>query len=122
MYTGESFEVTDLHFAELRAMAIARIRRPSRYQLLLQSGDEVLDYRKAIDCCAGAWQYVEGGGDHAFSGFDAQIPAILRFCALQRDRRRAAAAAIRQAKASEVASSCAVHLAGDLAPGLCLPA
>ena len=84
MYTGESFEVTDAHFAELRAMAIARISRPSRYLLLLQSGDEVLDYRKAIHCYAGAWQSVQGGGDHAFSGFDAQIPAILRFCALQR--------------------------------------
>ncbi|MGC1818221.1 MAG: YqiA/YcfP family alpha/beta fold hydrolase, partial [Casimicrobiaceae bacterium] len=44
---------------------------------------EVLDYRQAIAFYAGAWQCVEGGGDHAFSGFDAQIPAILRFCALQ---------------------------------------
>lgn len=85
MYTGESFDVTERHFAELHAMAVARISRPSRYLLLLQSGDEVLDYRQAIDCYAGASQYVHGGGDHAFSGFDAQIPAILRFCALQRN-------------------------------------
>lgn len=85
MHTGEAFEVTGEHFAELRAIAIARITRPSRYLLLVQTGDEVLDYRQATEFYAGAWQYVQGGGEHAFSGFEAQIPAILRFCALQRD-------------------------------------
>ena len=35
--------------------------------------------RLAVAHYAGAWQYVQGGGDHAFQGFDAQIPAILRF-------------------------------------------
>ncbi len=83
LYTGETFAVTGEHFAELRALAVSRITRPDRYLLLVQSGDEVLDYRQAIAFYAGAWQCVEGGGDHAFSGFDAQIPAILRFCALQ---------------------------------------
>ncbi|MGE5090347.1 MAG: YqiA/YcfP family alpha/beta fold hydrolase [Candidatus Levyibacteriota bacterium] len=85
MHTGEAFEVTAAHFAELRAMAVGRIRSPSRYLLLVQTGDEVLDWRQAIDFYAGGWQSVQGGGDHAFSGFEAQIPAILRFCALQRD-------------------------------------
>lgn len=79
LYTGESFDVTDDHFDELRALAVPRITRPGRYFLLVQSGDEVLDYREAVAYCAGAWQYVQGGGDHAFQGFDAQIPAILRF-------------------------------------------
>ena len=79
MYTGESFEVTDDHFDELRALAVPRITRPNRYFLLVQTGDEVLDYREAVAYYGGAWQYVQGGGDHAFQGFDAQIPAILRF-------------------------------------------
>ena len=79
LYTGEAFEVTDRHFDELRALDVPAITRPGRYFLLVQSGDEVLDYREAVAYCAGAWQYVQGGGDHAFQGFDAQIPAILRF-------------------------------------------
>jgi predicted esterase YcpF (UPF0227 family) len=79
MYSGERFEVTDAHFGELRALAVPRITRPGRYFLLVQSGDEVLDYRAAISHYAGAWQFVHGGGDHAFQGFDAQIPAIVRF-------------------------------------------
>ena len=79
MYSGERFEVTDAHFDELRALAVPRITRPARYFLLVQSGDEVLDYREAVVHYAGAWQFVHGGGDHAFQGFDAQIPAIVRF-------------------------------------------
>ena len=81
MYSGESFTVTDAHFDELRALAVERITRPSRYFLLVQSGDEVLDWREAVAHYAGAFQFVQGGGDHAFQGFDAQIPAILRFAA-----------------------------------------
>lgn len=79
LYTGESFEVTDEHFDELRALAVPRITLPGRYFLLVQTGDEVLDYREAVAFYGGAWQYVQGGGDHAFQRFDAQIPAILRF-------------------------------------------
>ena len=79
MYSGETFEVTDAHFAQLRALAVPRITRPGRYFLLVQSGDEVLDWRQAVAHYAGAFQFVQGGGDHAFQGFDAQIPAILRF-------------------------------------------
>ena len=79
LYTGETFVVTDAHFAELAALAVARITRPERYWLLVQTGDEVLDYREAIAFYAGAFQYVQGGGDHAFQRFEAQIPAVLRF-------------------------------------------
>ena len=81
MYTGAAFDVTDAHFDELRALAVPRITRPGRYFLLVQTGDEVLDYREAVAYYGGAWQHVQGGGDHAFQGFEAQIPAILRFAA-----------------------------------------
>ena len=79
MHSGEAFEVTDAHFAELQTLKVARITRPERYFLLAQTGDEVLDYHDAVAFYAGAWQFVQGGGDHAFAGFIAQIPAILRF-------------------------------------------
>ena len=79
LYTGESYELTREHFDELRALRVERITRPERYFLLAQSGDEVLDWREAVGYYGGAWQFVQGGGDHAFQDFDAQIPAILRF-------------------------------------------
>jgi predicted esterase YcpF (UPF0227 family) len=83
MYTGETFEVTDAHLSELCELAVTRISRPERYFLLAQTGDEVLDYRAAVDFYAGARQFLQGGGDHAFADFEPQIPAILRFCGVQ---------------------------------------
>jgi len=83
LHTGETFVVTDAHFAELAALAVARITRPSRYFLMVESGDDVLDYRAAIAYYAGAFQFVQGGGDHAFHGFAGQVPALVRFAAQQ---------------------------------------
>ena len=79
LYTGEAFEVTQEHMDELRAMAVARITQPDRYFLLVETGDEVLDYREAVAFYAGANQFVRGGGDHTFTDFDAQLAAIVRF-------------------------------------------
>ena len=79
LYTGAQVEVTQAHFAELAALRVPRITRPERYFLLVETGDEVLDYREAVAHYGGAYQYVRGGGDHTFTEFAAQIPAILRF-------------------------------------------
>jgi hypothetical protein len=79
LYTGEEYGLTREHFAELEALKVTRITRAERYLLLVQTGDEVLDWREAVAFYAGAWQSVQGGGDHAFQNFEAQIPAILRF-------------------------------------------
>ena len=80
LYTGEKFDVTPTHFEELRTMRVAKLSEPERLLLLAQTGDEVLDYRLAVRFYAGGWQFIQGGGDHAFAGFDAQIPTVLRFC------------------------------------------
>ena len=84
LYTGEEYELTREHFAELAMLRIERITRPERYFLLTQSGDEVLDWREAVSYYGGTWQFVQGGGDHAFQDFEAQIPAILHFAGVGR--------------------------------------
>src|SRR5207248_1133338 len=81
-YTLEHYELTQDDLAELEAMQMACIAVPERYFLLVQSGDELLDWREAVAFYAGAWQFVEGGGDHAFSSFEFQIPAVLRFAGI----------------------------------------
>ncbi len=79
LHTGEAFELIDAHFAALRSLAVPRITRPERYFLLVRSGDEVLDWRAAVERYAGAHQYVLGGGDHGWVDFDGEIPTVLRF-------------------------------------------
>ncbi|HSJ80572.1 MAG TPA: YqiA/YcfP family alpha/beta fold hydrolase, partial [Thiobacillus sp.] len=68
-HTGEQWELTEAHLAELAALDVERITRPERYLLLAQTGDEVLDYRDAVAYYAGATQIIEDGGDHGFAGF-----------------------------------------------------
>jgi uncharacterized protein len=83
LYTGEEYELRAEDIAELAALRVARVTRPERYLLLVQTGDEVLDYRAAVRLYAGAWQFVQGGGDHGFAHFAELIPAILRFAGVE---------------------------------------
>jgi len=82
LYTGEAFEVTEAHFAALRALVAGRITQPERYFLLVRTGDELLDWRAAVERYAGACQYVLGGGDHGWTDFDDEIPSVLRFAGI----------------------------------------
>jgi uncharacterized protein len=78
-HTGEHYELTPEHFAELRALAIPRITGPDRYLLLVRSGDELLDWREAVTYYAGAWQHVLGGGNHGWEDFVPEVPTLLQF-------------------------------------------
>ncbi len=78
-HSGEKWELTEGHLAELAALDVERITRPERYLLLAQTGDEVLDYRDAVAYYAGATQIIEEGGDHGFAGFERHYPTLLDF-------------------------------------------
>ena len=78
-HTGETWQFTETHLAELAALDVSAITRPERYLLLAQTGDEVLDYRDAVAYYAGATQIIEDGGDHGFVGFERHFQTILDF-------------------------------------------
>ncbi len=78
-HSGEEYLFSTEHAAELDALRVPAITRPERYFLLLETGDEVLDYREAIAYYAGVRQEVLEGGDHGFSRFTDYQPAILAF-------------------------------------------
>ena len=79
-HTGESFTFTAAHAAQLKA----QVRRPTpgRYWLLLEEGDEVLDWRQAADFYAGCRQSVLPDGDHSFTRFPGFVPQILEFAGI----------------------------------------
>ncbi len=82
LYTGEHFEFTREHIAELRALEVPEITRPERYWLLVETGDELLDYREAVARYAGARQTVLEGGDHGFSRWNDYLDGVLEFAGL----------------------------------------
>lgn len=77
-YSGRRFALGPRDAADLAAMLPAVVT-PSRYWLLLQTADEVLDYREAVAFYAGCRQTVEEGGDHQFRGFERHLPAVVEF-------------------------------------------
>ncbi len=84
LYTGEMFDFTHQHIAELRTLDTPTITRPERYWLLAETGDEVLDYRDAVRKYQGARQTVLEGGDHGFSRWNDYLDAVLEFARVSR--------------------------------------
>ncbi|MBL8395380.1 MAG: esterase [Candidatus Accumulibacter sp.] len=81
LHTGDAFEFTAAHVAQLRALEAPRVT-PSRYLLLVETGDEVLDYRQAVARYAGSRQIILPGGDHSFLSFPDFVSQIIEFCGL----------------------------------------
>jgi predicted esterase YcpF (UPF0227 family) len=79
VYTGETFEFTREHLTELEQLNVPQLSRPERFWLLVETGDEVLDYRQAVQKYAGARQTVIEGGDHSFQHFPDYLDAIVEF-------------------------------------------
>ena len=77
-HTGEEYDFTAQHINELRQLEVESIT-PERYLLLVTSGDEVLDYRHAVEKYRGARQIVIEGGDHGLSDFAHYLDTVLAF-------------------------------------------
>ncbi len=78
LQTGEPYELTEAHLRDWAKLYAPRIT-PERYLLIVETGDEVLDYRKAVARYAGAEQIVIPGGDHSLQSFPEHLPRILSF-------------------------------------------
>jgi predicted esterase YcpF (UPF0227 family) len=82
LYTGESFEFTLNHVEQLRTIEIPVLAKPERFWLLVEQGDETLDYRDAVRRYLGARQTVLAGGDHSFTRWNAVLDPIIEFAGL----------------------------------------
>ena len=78
LHTGEPYELTESHLDQWREIYVERVTA-QRYLLLVETGDEVLDYRRAVARYAGAEQVVVQGGDHSLRSFEQHLPRILQF-------------------------------------------
>lgn len=77
--SGEVYEFTRQHLDELAEFDMPQITKPENILLMVETGDEVLDYRQAVDYYAGSRQIIVPGGNHGFSSFMQHIPTILAF-------------------------------------------
>lgn len=77
LYTGETFTLSQDHIHELRQLRVYPLLKPERFWLLLETGDDVLDYRKAVDTYQGARITIREGGNHGLESFPEYIPEIV---------------------------------------------
>ena len=81
LYTGETYELTRDDLDGWRALAVER-PDPERYLLLLETGDEVLDWREAARKYEGARTVIRDGGDHTMKTFAEHLPRVLAFAGI----------------------------------------
>ena len=77
-YDNSTYEWNESHLDMLESY---EIEEPNLDNLLvlLQKGDEVLDYEEAQDVLEVAKMVVEEGGNHSFEGLDRHLESIKRF-------------------------------------------
>ena len=83
LHTGEPYELTSAHLDGWRALLVERID-VERYLLLLETGDEVLDWRAAARKYEGARTVIRDGGDHSLQSFPEHIGRILAFAGMNK--------------------------------------
>ena len=84
LHTGQPYELTRAHLDGWRALLVERVD-PERYLLLLETGDEVLDWREAARKYEGARTVIRDGGDHSLQSFPEHIGRILAFAGIAAD-------------------------------------
>lgn len=78
-HSGVEYELTREHVNQLCHLEVKTLSRPDNILLLVQTGDEILDYRQAVTRYAECPARIDEGGSHAYDCFDSAIPAVLQF-------------------------------------------
>jgi uncharacterized protein len=78
-YTNEEYELTQDHMIELEQLVVTK-PTADLYWLMIQEGDEVLDYKEALKAFPKTARLThEEKGDHSFVEFERFSAEILRF-------------------------------------------
>jgi uncharacterized protein len=83
IYTGEQYDFAREYLAELQALAIKKPQQLERYWLMVETGDQTLDYSEAVDFYRGAKQLVIEGGDHGFQAWERLLADVVEFAGVR---------------------------------------
>lgn len=82
-YTEEVYQVTEDHMQQLKALEQTTpaidSKEKNNYLVMVQTGDEVLNYQEAVEKYQHCRLIVQEGGDHSFINFDNCLPTISDF-------------------------------------------
>ena len=78
-YSDEVHIVTRAYIDELENLYIEELSNPDNILALVQTGDETLDYRLAIEKFGNACCIVREGGNHSYENYVSELPLIFEF-------------------------------------------
>ena len=89
-YTQEVYQVTEEHIQQLQALEQAAPtiadKKKNNYLVMVQTGDEVLNYQQAVGKYQHCRLIVQEGGDHSFINFDKCLATISDFFQLDNSK------------------------------------
>ncbi len=77
-HTDDSYRLSAIHIDEIVAVDVP-VTCWQNYWLLVQTGDETLDYRQSVEKYHACKQTIEEGGDHAFQGLERYFADCMTF-------------------------------------------
>jgi len=81
-YTQERYQIKDQHIVDLKALEQEKISK-NNYLVMVQTGDEVLDYQQAVEKYRHCQLVIQQGGDHSFIDYENILPNVALFFNLQ---------------------------------------
>lgn len=78
-YSDEVHVVTREHIEELRQLEVTPLSQPKNFKVFLQTGDETLDYRQALDKFGAEQCVVHENGSHSYDDFERELPLMFEF-------------------------------------------
>lgn len=78
-YSDHVHVVTPSYVEELRALERHPLQNPENFMVMVQTGDETLDYRKAVSKFSDSTLVIRENGDHSYQGYEGELPAIEAF-------------------------------------------
>lgn len=78
-YSDDMYTVTERHIEELRSIYVKDISHPDKIMVLVQTGDQVLDYRITEQKYLKARCIIREGGSHSYENYVSELPMIFDF-------------------------------------------
>lgn len=78
-YSNELHVVGQQDIDELKELDICPLKQPENFLLLVQTGDETLDYLQAVEKFSNSERIIRENGNHSYENFHQELPAIFDF-------------------------------------------
>ena len=80
--TNEEFYLTKKDLEILKLNNVSKIKSPSNYLVLIETGDDVIPFKYTLDFYSGCNFCIVNGGSHSFDSFKEKLEIISKFMEL----------------------------------------